>query len=113
MYKQVIAVRSDLRMSKGKTAVQVAHAALEAYKKAKPAIRNAWEKEGAKKVVVSVAGLDTLNDLKKRAGRKKLPVALIRDAGRTELPPGTVTCLGIGPADEQKIDKLTGALKIV
>ncbi|MCX6814927.1 MAG: peptidyl-tRNA hydrolase Pth2 [Candidatus Aenigmarchaeota archaeon] len=113
MYKQVIAVRKDLKLDKGKLAVQVAHASLDSYKKAEPDSREAWEKEGSKKVVVKVEGLKEILDLQKKARSLNLHCSLIRDAGRTQLRPGTITALGIGPALESEIDKVTGRLKIL
>jgi len=111
MYKQVIVVRKDLKMSPGKIAAQVAHASVEAWKRADKKVREAWEREGAKKVVLQVESEEELLELKKKAG--KLPVALIRDAGLTEVPPGTLTCMAIGPAREEEVDKLTGSLKLL
>ena len=111
MYKQVIVVRKDLDMSPGKTAAQVAHASLSACKNADKKVREAWEKEGAKKVVLQVKGERELLELKEKT--KKLPTALIKDAGMTELAPGTLTCIGIGPAKEEEIDKITGSLKLL
>jgi len=113
MHKQVIAVRQDLRLDKGKLAVQVAHASLSSYKISSPDVREAWEAEGSKKVVVKASGLRELLDLQKKAKALKLPCSLIRDAGKTRLEPGTVTALGIGPADEDMIDRVTGSLKML
>ncbi len=111
--KQVIAVRRDLRLSPGKLAVQAAHASLEAYRRADTRSREAWEDSGAKKVVVRVPDLKTLLDIHERAKRLGLPHALIRDAGRTEIPRGTITALGIGPCPEGELDKITGGLKLL
>lgn len=111
MYKQAIVVRKDLGMSPGKVAAQVAHASIGAWKNAGDRARKAWEKEGAKKVVLQVSSLEELLELKERAG--KLPACLIKDAGMTEIPPGTATCLGIGPAAEEEIDRITGQLKLL
>jgi PTH2 family peptidyl-tRNA hydrolase len=113
MYKQVIAVRRDIRLSRGKLAVQVAHASLEAYSRADGKIRSEWESGGAKKVVVRVDGLRELEELHRKARSLRLPCALIRDAGRTEVEPGTVTALGIGPVREGEADRLTGKLKML
>ena len=113
MYKQVIVVRKDLRLDKGKLAVQVAHASLDSYKKAGSQTREAWESEGSKKVVLEAQNLKELLDLQKKARSLGLPCSLIRDAGKTQLKPGTITCLGIGPAEEGTIDKVTGRLKIL
>ncbi len=108
--KQVIVVRSDVKMSPGKLAAQVAHASLEAYKKARKDDVSDWELEGGKKVVLKAAGDKELSELLAKARAEHLPCALITDAGHTELPPGTVTTLGIGPAEDARIDKVTGAL---
>lgn len=113
MHKQVIAVRKDLKLDKGKLAVQVAHASLDSYKKASPKAREEWESEGSKKVVLEAQGLKELLDLQKKARTIGLPCSLIRDAGKTQLRPGTITCLGIGPDSEERIDKVTGKLKIL
>jgi PTH2 family peptidyl-tRNA hydrolase len=113
MYKQVIVVRKDLKMDKGKIAAQVAHASLEAYKKADPRKVIEWEAEGMKKVVVGVKGIKELMEIKDKVKRLKLPFSVIRDSGRTQLKPGTVTVLGIGPAEEEKIDRITKDLKLL
>ena len=113
MYKQVIAVRKDLKLSRGKLAVQVAHASLDAYKRSDRKSRESWENDGSKKVVVGVAGLKDMEGLHRKACSLRFPCALIRDAGRTELAPGTVTALGIGPVKESDADRLTGNLKML
>jgi len=113
MYKQVIVIRTDLKLSKGKLAAQVAHGALEAFKKTSPRIRAAWERQGAKKVVLKVASLASLKRLYTKACSAHLPCSLIRDAGHTELRRGTITCLGIGPGKEERVDRVTGKLKML
>lgn len=113
MYKQVIAIRRDLKLSKGKVASQAAHASLGAYKRADGKVRDAWDRDGSKKVVVGVGSLTELETLHRRARQDKLPCYLVRDAGRTEVEPGTVTALGIGPVKEAQADKLTGKLKML
>ena len=113
MFKQVIVVRKDLKLSKGKLAVQVAHASLESYRHSDGNVRQSWEDDGAKKVVVGVDGLKEIIELHRKARAIKLPCALIRDAGRTELPAGTVTALGIGPVKESETDSITGNLKML
>jgi len=113
MYKQVIVVRKDLGMDRGKIAAQVAHASLESYKKADEETRKQWEEDGSKKVVLKVGSLEKLMDLKEKAKGEGIPYAVIRDAGKTQLEPGTVTSLGIGPADEKRIDRITRDLKLL
>lgn len=112
-YKQCIIVRDDLKLSKGKLAVQVAHAAVSAYELAGEEVRNAWKEGGQKKVALRVANLQELFELKENARRLGLPAALITDAGLTEVQPGTITVLGIGPAEVVELDKLTGHLKLL
>ena len=110
MYKQVILVRQDLKLPKGKLAAQAAHASLEAAFNSDKEIVKEWRDEGAEKVVLKVKDLDELIKYRDLCKSEKLKTALIKDAGRTVLKPGTITCLGIGPDKEYKIDKITGKL---
>lgn len=118
MYKQAIVVRTDLKMGKGKIATQVAHASLGAYRTAKSKksyrdIVRFWEGVSEKKVVLKVSDLKKLKSLYSKAKGMKIPCVMIRDAGHTQLKPGTITALGIGPAEENKIDKITKDLKLL
>ena len=112
-YKQVILVRMDLKLPKGKMAVQCAHASSSALIKSHKDDIKKWQSEGMKKVVLKVDGLNELLKYKQQAEDLGLITALIEDAGKTVLEPGTVTCLGIGPDKEEKIDKVSGKLKCV
>ncbi|MBI2575241.1 peptidyl-tRNA hydrolase [Candidatus Woesearchaeota archaeon] len=113
MYKQVILARQDLKMKAGKLAAQVAHASLEAALNSDRKTLGEWLDEGGKKVVLKAADEKELLKHKQLADREKLKNALIRDAGRTALKPGTITCLGIGPDKEEKIDRVTGKLRML
>ncbi len=115
-YKLVIAVRSDLDLSRGKIAVQVAHAAVMATLEAKARHRKwfaEWIAEGQKKVVVKGGSLPELRALQAKARSVHVPTALVEDAGLTELPPGTVTCVGIGPGPNAIVDQVTGHLPLM
>jgi PTH2 family peptidyl-tRNA hydrolase len=112
MFKQIIIIRKDLNLSLGKACAQASHASLGAYKKSSSFTKKMWSAEGEKKVVLKADNDVVLRQLEKKAQKEKLPVYLVRDAGRTELKPGTVTALGIGPAREGKIDKITGSLPL-
>lgn len=110
--KQAIVARTDLGMGQGKLAAQVAHASLSAYEEADRRTRRAWKGEGQKKVVLKVAGEDQLFELADVAEREGLPYAVVRDAGHTQLEPGTVTTLAVGPATDEAIDRVTGELSL-
>ncbi len=112
-YKQCIIIRADLKLSKGKVAVQAAHASLLSYERAAPRDRARWTAQGQKKVVLRVNSLKELYELKDMADKLSLPCAIVEDAGLTEVPPGTVTALGIGPASADKIDTITKHLKLL
>lgn len=115
-YKQVLAVRTDLKMSKGKMAVQIAHAAVtvaEIAKKQHEGWWKGWMKEGQCKIAVKVDSKENLIRLKEKAEGLKLPNAVIIDRGLTQVPAGTITCLGIGPAPSKMIDMVTKSLPLL
>jgi len=111
--KQVILVRQDLKLSKGKMSAQVAHASLEAAMKSRELLVDEWREQGGKKVVLKVKDQKQLFLYRERARDAGLTTVIIKDAGHTAVPAGTVTCIGIGPDEEKKIDKVTGKLKMV
>lgn len=113
MYKQAIVVRSDLKWGKGKLAAQVAHASLGAALTSSSDVVRGWNSEGSKKVVLKIPGEKELRDLEKIAKREEVPTFLVTDAGKTQLEPGTVTALAIGPAREFDVDRITGKLKLL
>ncbi len=112
-YKQCIVIREDLRLSKGKAAAQAAHASLLSYEVAAPRDRKRWKEQGQKKVVLKVNSLDEIYELEEEAKKLGLPVAIVEDAGLTEIPPGTVTAIGIGPANAEEVDKVTKHLELL
>jgi len=112
MYKQVLVVRKDLKMGIGKAIAHACHASLDAALKADKKILEDWQKEGAKKIVVKVNSLKEMQDIEKKAKKEKILHVVIKDAGLTQLKRGTVTVLGIGPAKEKPVDKITGKLKL-
>jgi len=115
-YKMVIVTRSDLSLSTGKLAAQVSHAAVACTlltKKNKPKWFSKWQREGAKKVVVKVERIEDFLPLKEKAEGLGIITFLVTDAGHTEIPEGTETVLGIGPAPSNLIDQVTGELSIL
>ena len=113
--KQAIVIRSDLKMGKGKLAAQVAHASLEAFEKTKrerPGWVSLWKETGKAKIVLKVADRKEFIKIYRKV-KAHLPAVLIRDAGRTQLKAGTVTCFAVGPAPNKKIDKYLSNLKLL
>ncbi len=112
-YKQVILVRQDLKLPKGKLAAQCSHASVETVLKSDPKIVAAWRNQGMTKIALKVKDEQELLWYFQQAKEKGLTAALIIDAGRTVIAPGTKTCVGIGPDKEEKIDSLTGKLPLL
>lgn len=110
-YKQVILVREDLNMPKGKMSSQVAHASVECVMASDKAIVAKWRDGGMKKIVLRVKDLKELKSFKSIADDNGLIARLITDAGRTVFKEPTMTCMGIGPDEENKIDAVTGKLE--
>ena len=115
-FKQVIIVRRDLDVGTGKLAAQVAHAAVMGAEKVRTSRRewfNAWFAAGQAKVVVKVKNIEQLMNVRMRAEELNLPVVQVQDSGLTQIPSGTITCIGIGPAPSALIDKVTFELKLL
>ena len=113
--KMLIVVRTDLKMSVGKKIVQACHAAISTSELAKIKTPNTWMKwfrEGQKKVALKIKSEAELIALYENVKVKGIPCELIRDAGLTQIAPGSITALGIGPVKNTDIDDLTGELKL-
>jgi PTH2 family peptidyl-tRNA hydrolase len=124
MIKQVIVVRTDLNMRKGKMVAQGAHASLGVFVQdvvhdsdsvidLSPSVLE-WLRTGQTKICVGVYSEEGLMFCKERAEALHLPHYLVLDEGRTEFNGvATYTALAIGPADTETIDKITGHLKLL
>ena len=116
--KQVLVVRSDLKMRRGKEDSQCGHAALAFTWKTilngtKPREEvMKWKKEGQTKITVSVKSEKELLDVFKKGKQMGLECHLITDAGHTEFKEPTNTVVAIGPNKESKINKITGKLPL-
>ncbi|XP_001603531.2 peptidyl-tRNA hydrolase 2, mitochondrial [Nasonia vitripennis] len=113
-FKLVLVVRNDLKMGKGKVAAQCAHAAVAAYKLAKkyPTILKAWEYNGQTKITLKCETEAELMELHQTAKKIGLLSNIVRDAGQTQVAPGSRTVCGIGPGPCKFIDQITGHLKL-
>ncbi|GAP85709.2 putative PTH2 family peptidyl-tRNA hydrolase [Rosellinia necatrix] len=122
--KLVLVVRTDLGMTKGKIAAQCSHATLACYKalsrsasrqptSAEAKILQRWERLGQAKIAVQVKSQDELLTLMGKARSLGVTAEVIQDAGRTQIDPGSLTVLGVGPAPKSVVDQITGGLKLL
>ncbi|KAI0602204.1 peptidyl-tRNA hydrolase PTH2-domain-containing protein [Biscogniauxia sp. FL1348] len=121
--KLVLVVRTDLGMTKGKIAAQCSHATLACYKAlnkrragddaAAASILRRWERLGQAKIAVQVKSEAELLGLMSRARGLGVTAEVIQDAGRTQIDPGSLTVLGVGPAPRSLVDQVTGGLKLL
>ncbi|XP_018914491.2 probable peptidyl-tRNA hydrolase 2 isoform X1 [Bemisia tabaci] len=115
--KMMIAVNTEFKMSVGKTASQVAHAAVGLYstissKKAYSRFIREWNEEGSKKVVLDGKNAANLKLLIDKAKTLKVRHCAIEDTGLTEVPPGSLTAVAfIGRASV--VDKVTSSLPLL
>jgi PTH2 family peptidyl-tRNA hydrolase len=115
-YKMCIVLRADLEMSIGKLISQACHAAVEVNEQAKKQDHKAWrawKEEGARKVALQAHSLEEFETIMDMAEELNIVNVLIRDAGLTEIPPGSVTALGLGPDLSKKMDKVTGSFPLL
>lgn len=132
--KQIIIVRHDLNMRKGKVAAQVAHASMKVILDKMYKIQHdddpnkiifllklnhrnpmyLWLTGLFTKIVLYVNSLEELMEIKHQADELNIPNAVITDAGRTEFHgEPTITCIAIGPDWSDKIDQITGDLPLL
>jgi len=111
--KMAIVVRRDLDMRTGKIAGQVGHASVTGYRYATKDIATKWFNEGQKKIILKVANENELKEIAKIAIINDVQIWEIRDFGLTQLLPNTLTCISIGPDEDERIDKIIGELKLL
>ena len=111
--KQVILIRNDLKMPKGKMAAQACHSSVESTLKSDKENVKEWKKDGMMKAILRVDSEKELLKYNQMAKDSGLITSLITDAGRTFFKEPTRTCLAIGPDKDEKIDKITGKLKLI
>lgn len=130
MLKQVIVMRKDLNMRKGKMAAQSAHATIAVLLRqqqiSEETLNNAnhhvmiltmtvvnWLRSGMTKIVVGVEDEQELRGIVAKAQAAGLWCSTVIDAGKTEFPEPTLTCCAIGPDEAEKIDAITGHLALL
>lgn len=124
--KQVIVVRKDLKMRRGKEIAQGSHASNAFLIQTIKALINGfningcitteeidWMDSGMTKITLQVNSEEELLDIYKKAEEAELEVHIITDSGKTEFDgKPTKTALAIGPDQEEYIDPITGHLKL-
>ena len=114
--KMVFVVNAELKMGKGKIASQVAHAAFAACEESMLNERKEtkiWKSQGCPKIVLKGEDKNRLKSIFELAKFAGLPVVKIHDAGRTQIDPGSLTVVAIGPASQLEINKITANLKLL
>jgi PTH2 family peptidyl-tRNA hydrolase len=118
--KQILVVRKDLNMRKGKIAAQCCHASMSFLTRRLPTkepiteVHQKWLDDIFTKICVSVDSEQELLDLFNRAKELNIEAHLVTDNGRTEfhgVP--TVTCLALGPDYDTILDPISGHLKLL
>lgn len=129
--KQVIVIRKDLKMRRGKEIAQGSHASMAFltrrieykrtfldrvkrffFKDIKP-VEALWMANSFAKVTLQISGEKELLDIYDAASRAGLETHLITDSGKTEFHGRpTHTCLAIGPDDADRIDEITSELAL-
>lgn len=131
MIKQVIVVRKDLNMRKGKLAAQVAHASVKsimdhmdvtsdeenihrdlALSHGNPF--NLWLTGLQTKIVVGCDGEQEINNIAEKCQDLGISYSIITDVGKTEfngVP--TITCIAVGPDHEEWINEVTSSYKLL
>ncbi|KAJ6638283.1 putative peptidyl-tRNA hydrolase 2 [Pseudolycoriella hygida] len=114
--KMLLIVRNDLKMGKGKIAAQCGHAAVGAYQtaiKRFPRLVRLWDSNGCPKIAVKCESKAEIIELRNKAQAMNFNTCMIRDAGRTQVEPNTITVLAVGPANSQDLDTITRHLKLL
>lgn len=128
MIKQAIVVRTDLKMRRGKENAQCSHASMKVFFDRATIFTNEdsylmeiplthemamWASGIFTKISLSCNSEEELDELFKKAKQANLPCSMVVDSGATEfhgVP--TKTCIAIGPAKAEEIDKITGHLTL-
>jgi len=117
--KLVIVVRKDLNLRKGKWMAQGGHASLmwlinrlDRLISLEPTVEASWLYGRQKKIVLQVPGEAELLELLNQCHAAGVSAYKVVDAGLTELPGPTFTCLAIGPDYPDRIDPITKHLQL-
>lgn len=125
--KQIIVIRKDLNMRKGKMVAQGAHASTSIViemerewdadygwsQHSQGKVYEQWSNDKFTKICVSVSSEEELLAVHEQAKKAGLLCSLIKDAGLTEFKEPTYTAVAIGPAMPEDVDPITGKLPLL
>ena len=115
-FKMAIVIRKDLKMGCGKIAGQASHATMMAYStqiKNDNTKNEAWFSDNQPKIILKVRSEQKIEEIEEMCKEKMVNYSLVRDAGRTQIPGGTLTAIGIGPDKKSVVDEIIGDLKLL
>eukprot|EP00948_MAST-09A_sp_MAST-9A-sp1_P000025 g25.t1 len=114
--KIMLCIRTDLKMKKGKMIAQACHAAVGCYQRARkytPKTLKVFEMTGSAKIAVKLPSEEKLFEVLSKAQEAGLNYYVVQDAGRTQVAPGSLTVIGIGPAPRSRVDPITKSFKLM
>ena len=114
--KMVILVNMRLKMKCGKIASQCCHASNNAIHRMKFKDRNIfniWNNTGQKTIIVKANDEEHFLEIKEKLDKKNIQNTIIKDMGLTQIEPGSITTMAVGPYFENEIDEIIGDLKLL
>lgn len=112
-YKQVILIRTDVKMSCGKKCGHVAHASVASLDISDEFKVMEWVSNGYPKIILKVGSEDEIRHYQNLLMENSIGSVAIHDRGYTQIEPNTWTTLGIEVIESDIIDKFTGDLKLL
>lgn len=113
IYKCVLLVRKDIKMSNGKIVAQCGHGISYAVRNSSQSTLDRWCNNGEKIVTLGISNEKKMLSIYNDAIKNNLVTHIVCDAGHTEIEPGTNTVCVIGPDTEKSIDKLVKKLRLL
>lgn len=110
---QYIIINNEIKMDCGKKCSQAAHASVSVLEKIDSKTIENWKQQGMKKIVLKINSTQELIKKFQELKNKKLPVSLITDAGKTQIPSGSKTAFACGPIEQEQGEQYFKELKLL
>lgn len=107
-----IFLNKGIKMSKGKIAVQAAHASCKAMVISKPEILKEWDNGPFVKIMLEALNDKHIYTIEKYLNDNNIHCITICDEGRTEIEPGSITALGVEIIDREKYKPIMSGFKL-